>query len=62
MDKYTVRDTSGSIDVTASAAKYSAALELWASTNEIAADRISSAVGTVLDTYPGKNIPIFYLY
>lgn len=58
MDKYTVRDTTGSIDVTASAAKYSTALQLWASTNEIAADRIATAVNTVLDTYPGQNIPM----
>jgi hypothetical protein len=58
MDKYTVRDSSGSIDVTASTNAYAKALTAWAAENEIPAERIAAAVNTVLDRHPGQNYPM----
>ncbi len=56
MDKYTVRNTDGSVDVNASSAAYTAALVEWVSTNEIPADDIAAAVDSVLDSAAGKRV------
>lgn len=58
MDKYTVRGSNGSVDVTASAAAYAAALTEWVKSNEIPTDRISNAVSAVLDSFPGQRLPM----
>lgn len=58
MDKFTVRDSSGSIDVAASANKYATALTAWAAENEMDAEEIAGAVNTVLDRSPGRRIPM----
>ncbi|HEY5267565.1 MAG TPA: hypothetical protein VII94_00320 [Candidatus Saccharimonadales bacterium] len=56
MDKYTVRDSSGSVDVTASSNAYAAALTLWVTENEIPSDDIAMAVDSVLDSAAGKRV------
>ena len=58
MDKYTVRDNAGSVDVSASANAYAKALTEWASSNEIPAGQIATAVNAVLAGRAGKNTPM----
>lgn len=54
MDKYTVRDSSGSVDVAASANAYALALTKFVAENEIASDTIELAVEAVFDTHTGR--------
>ena len=56
MDKFTVRDESGSVDVLASAEKYAEALQAWVAENEIAPERLDAVVNAVFDRFPGKTI------
>lgn len=57
MDKYTKRDSTGSVDVAASAQAYADALTVWAADNEVPSDTIEAAVNAVLDRFPGQRIP-----
>ena len=54
MDKFTVRDSSGSVDVAASANAYATALTKWCAENEVASDTIEMAVEAVFDRHPGR--------
>lgn len=54
MDKYTVRNTDGSVNLTGSVAAYTQALTEWVATNEIASDRIEAAVEVVFDKHNGR--------
>jgi hypothetical protein len=56
MDKYTVTGTDGSIDISASAAKYASVLTAWVTENEINPGEISSAINTVLGTSPNGRV------
>ena len=56
MDKYTVRNEDGSVNVSASTAAHTAALVEWVATNEIPADDIAAAVDSVLDSADGKRV------
>ncbi len=58
MDKFTVRDASGSVDVIASATKYAEALSAWVTENEVSADTIEAAVEAVFDRFDGKRLPM----
>jgi len=52
MDKFTVRDSSGSVDVGASVAAYNRALTDWVSVNETPVESIERAVEAVFDSRP----------
>jgi hypothetical protein len=54
MDKYTVRDSSGAVDVAASANAYATALATWCAANEVDSDTIEAAVEAAFDAHPGK--------
>lgn len=54
MDKYTVLNTLGEVDVAASANAYAKALTAWKSLNEVSTDRIEVAVETVFDRTVGS--------
>lgn len=54
MDKYTVRNTDGSVDVAASANAYALALANWVAENEVPATDIEAAVEAVFDQHTGK--------
>lgn len=55
MDKHTIRDnTTGQIDIAASANNYAKALSLWISQNEIESEKIETAVNAVMDRFPEK--------
>jgi hypothetical protein len=54
MDKYIQRDSDGTVDVEASAKAYATALTEWCAKNEVAADKIATAVNTVLDRHTGR--------
>jgi hypothetical protein len=56
MDKNTVRSSDGSVDVSASVAKYTEALASWVSENEYDVEAVAAAVNTVLDANAGKRI------
>ncbi len=58
MDKFVVRDVSGSVDVTASANAYAKALTDWVNENEIASDEIAGAVNSVLDAHATSRVPM----
>jgi len=58
MDKFTVRDSSGAVDVVASATKYAEALQAWVSQNEADPQRLTDAVNAVFDRYPGQTLPM----
>ena len=61
MDKFTVRDSVGSVNVEASVAAYTEALSQWVSDNEIPVDRITTAVNSVLDSRPNTRLPTPFL-
>jgi len=61
MDKFTKRGVDGSVDIAASANAYAKALTEWCAENEIPADQIAGSVNTVLDRFPGQNIPMQFL-
>lgn len=50
MDKFTVRDSNGSVDVAVSLASYSKALNNWVSVNETPVEVIERAVEAVFDS------------
>lgn len=54
MDKHTVRDSSGSVNVASSANAYAEALTKWCSSNEVASETIETAVEAVFDRHPGR--------
>lgn len=63
MDKYTVRNSDGSVDVAASANKYSVALTQWvfdkdakrqAKTEVVPNEAVESAVESILDNHPKR--------
>ena len=54
MDKFTVRNSDGSVDVAASANAYAVALAKWVSENEIASEMIEAAVEATFDRHPGR--------
>lgn len=54
MDKYTARNTDGSVNLTASVAAYTKALTDWITINEIDNDRIEAAVEKVFDRNNGR--------
>lgn len=54
MDKYTVRDSSGAVDVAASANAYATALSTWCAANEVDSDTIELAVEAAFDAHPGR--------
>lgn len=56
MDKYTVRDSSGSVDVEASAVAYAEALVQWVDENELSQERLDAAVNAVFDQFLGQTI------
>lgn len=60
MDKYTVRDSSGEVDVVASAEAYAQALVEWVSANEADTQQLTSLVNEVFDQ-TGKTLPMPYL-
>lgn len=51
MNKFTIRDSKGMVDVTASVAAYSQALTSWVAVNETPVEVISKAVNAVFDTH-----------
>lgn len=58
MDKFTVRDLSGAVDVVASATKYAEALQDWVSQNEADPQRLTDVVNAVFDRFPGQTLPM----
>lgn len=58
MDKFTVRDASGAVDVVASATAYAEALTVWVAEHETSAERVSAAVNAVFDRFPGQKLPM----
>lgn len=58
MDKYTKRDSTGAVDVSASAVAYADALTNWITENEADSETIETAVNTVLDRHPLSRIPM----
>ena len=61
MDKFTVRDSVGSVDVEASVAAYTQVLKQWVAENEVPVDRIARAVDTVFDNKPNARLPTPFL-
>lgn len=58
MDKFTVRSSSGSVDVSASATAYAEALSKWVVENEADIGAIEGAVEAVFDEYPTARLPM----
>lgn len=56
MDKYTVRNSSGAVDVEASALSYAEALVKWVEDNELSQDSLNTAVHAVFDRFLGQTI------
>lgn len=61
MDKFTVRDSSGVVDVVASAAAYADALTAWVAENEADAQRLTGAINAVIDRFPGQTLHMPFL-
>lgn len=55
MDKFTVRDSNGSVDVVASVSAYNKALNDWVSANETPIEVIERAVEAVFDSHPSVS-------
>lgn len=60
MDKFTVRDSNGSVDVAASVTAYSKSLNDWVSINETPVEIIEKAVEAVFDSHTSR-LPIAFL-
>jgi hypothetical protein len=60
MDKFTVRDSNGSVDVKASVGAYSKSLADWVSVNETPVDKIENAVESVFDSH-STRLPTQFL-
>jgi len=58
MDKYTVRNATGSVDINASISAYTQALSSWVAANETNQEIISNAVDSVFEKYQGQNVPM----
>lgn len=58
MDKFTVRDLSGAVDVIASATKYAEALQDWVSQNEADPQHLTDVVNAVFDRFSGQTLPM----
>jgi hypothetical protein len=58
MDKFTVRDSSGAVDVVASAKAYADALTAWVAENELDPQTLTDAVNAVFDRFPGQKLPM----
>ena len=58
MDKHMVRDSSGAVDVLASATAYAESLTAWCAEHEVGSDLIEAAVETVFDRHDGKLLPV----
>ena len=58
MDKFTVRDVNGAVDVVASAAAYTAALQAWIVENEKDTQQLTELVFNVFDKFAGKTLPV----
>ena len=58
MDKFSILGSDGSIDVAASANAYAKALSDWKAANEIASDRIETAIDAVFARFPGQRVPV----
>jgi len=56
MDKYTVRNSSGAVDVEASAVAYVEALVKWVNENELSQESLNAAVHAVFDRFRGQTI------
>jgi hypothetical protein len=54
MDKFTVRDSNGSVDVVASVSAYSKAINDWVSVNETPVEKIERAVEAVFDSHTSR--------
>lgn len=54
MDKFTVRNLDGSVDVLASVSAYSTALVKWVQEYETPVDAIEAAVEAVFDSHDGR--------
>ena len=61
MDKFTVRDSVGTVDVDASVAAYAQALTQWVNDNEMPVERIATAVDAVFDSRPNTRLPTPFL-
>lgn len=61
MDKFTVRDSAGCVDVVSSVAAYERALTSWVQVNEVPLDLIESAVEAAFDSSDRARLPIDYL-
>lgn len=57
MDKYTVRTSTGEVDVAASANNYASALSAWKTENEIPTLDIETAVEAVFDQHAKLPMP-----
>lgn len=58
MDKYTVRDSSGSVDIIASFSAYAEVLTEWVKNNEFPTEKVEAAVEAVFDRYPDKPVHV----
>jgi hypothetical protein len=58
MDKYTVRNSDGEVDLVASSAAYTKALSVWVERNETSVNRVRMAVNAIFDVHPGRRIPV----
>jgi len=56
MDKYTVRNSVGEVDVAESAEAYARALTHWVDTHEMSMETVRVAVNSVFDSHPGRRI------
>lgn len=62
MDKFTVRDSNGAVDVNASVSAYAKALTGWVSVNETPVESIERAVEAVFDSHPSTTrLPVPFL-
>jgi hypothetical protein len=60
MDKFTVRDVNGSVDVDASVSAYRTALASWVQSNELDLTSIERAVEAVFDEY-SESMPMQFV-
>ena len=58
MDKFTVRDANGLVDVAASAVAYATALQAWVVENEADSQRLTDLVNKVFEQFAGKTLPV----
>lgn len=61
MDKYTKRNSNGSIDIDASTKAYAEALADWANKNETPVEEIESAVESVFNSFPGQRLTTSFI-